>query len=157
VSINATLIAQMIVFLILIWFTMKFIWPPLTKAMDDRAKRIAEGLSAAERARKELADADARVAEEIKKARGEATAIIDKAHQQASQIIDKAKQDAIVEATRQKATAAADIESMTHRAREELRGQVASLAVSGAEKILKREIDANAHKALLDQLVAEMG
>ena len=156
-SINATLIAQMIVFLILIGFTMKFIWPPLTKAMDDRAKRIAEGLSAAERARKELADADARVAEEIKKARSEATAIIDKAHQQAGQIIDKAKQDAIVEATRQKATAAADIESMTHRAREELRGQVASLAVSGAEKILKREIDANAHKALLDQLVAEMG
>jgi F-type H+-transporting ATPase subunit b len=156
VSINATLIAQMIVFLILIWFTMKFIWPPLTKAMDDRAKRIAEGLSAAERARKELADADARVADEIKKARSEAMAIIDKAHQQANQIIDKARQDAIVEATRQKATAAADIESMTHRAREELRGQVATLAVSGAEKILKREIDANAHRALLDQLVAEM-
>jgi len=157
VSINATLIAQMIVFLILIWFTMKFIWPPLTKAMDDRAQRIAEGLSAAERARKELADADARVADEIKKARADAMSIIDKAHQQANQIIEKAKQDAIVEATRQKATAAADIESMAHRAREELRGQVASLAVSGAEKILKREIDANAHKALLDQLVAEMG
>ena len=156
-TINATLIAQMIVFLILIWFTMKFIWPPLTRAMDDRAKRIAEGLSAAERARKELADADARVADEIRKARVEAMAIIDKAHQQANQIIEKAKQDAIVEATRQKATAAADIESMAHRAREELRGQVASLAVSGAEKILKREIDANAHKALLDQLVAEMG
>ena len=155
-SINATLIAQMIVFLILIWVTMKFIWPPLTKAMDDRAQRIAEGLSAAERARKELADADARVAEEIKKARSEAMAIIDRATQQANQIIEKAKQDAIVEATRQKATAAADIESMTHRAREELRGQVATLAVSGAEKILKREIDANAHKALLDQLVAEM-
>ena len=155
-SINATLIAQMIVFLVLIWVTMKFIWPPLTKAMDDRAQRIAEGLSAAERARKELADADARVAEEIKKARSEAMAIIDRATQQANQIIEKAKQDAIVEATRQKATAAADIESMTHRAREELRGQVATLAVSGAEKILKREIDANAHKALLDQLVAEM-
>jgi F-type H+-transporting ATPase subunit b len=157
VTINVTLIAQMIVFLILIWFTMKFIWPPLTKAMDDRAQRIAEGLSAAERARKELADADARVADEIKKARVDAMTIIDKAHQQANQIVEKAKQDAIVEATRQKATAAADIESMAHRAREELRGQVASLAVSGAEKILKREIDANAHKALLDQLVAEMG
>ena len=155
-TINATLIAQMIVFLILIWFTMKFIWPPLTAAMDERAKRIAEGLSAAEKARKDLADADARVAEEIKKARVEATSIIDKAHQQANQIIEKAKQDAVVEAMRQKATAAADIESMTHRAREELRGQVAALAVTGAEKILKREIDANAHKALLDQLVAEM-
>ena len=156
-TINATLIAQMIVFLILIWVTMKFIWPPLTQAMDARAKRIADGLSAAEKARKELADADARVADEIRKARSEATGIIDKAHQQANQIIEKARQDAIVEATRQKATAAADIESMAHRAREELRGQVASLAVSGAEKILKREIDANAHKALLDQLVAEMG
>jgi F-type H+-transporting ATPase subunit b len=157
VTINATLIAQMIVFLILIWVTMKFIWPPLTTAMDERAKRIAEGLSAAEKARKDLADADARVQDEIRKARAEATGIIDKAHQQANQIIEKARQDAIVEATRQKATAAADIESMAHRAREELRGQVASLAVSGAEKILKREIDANAHKALLDQLVAEMG
>jgi F-type H+-transporting ATPase subunit b len=157
VTINATLIAQMITFGILIWFTMKFIWPPLTRAMDERAQRIAEGLSAAERARKELADADARVAEEIKKARVEAMSIIDRATQQANQIIEKAKQDAVVEAQRTKATAAADIESMTHRAREELRGQVASLAVSGAEKILKREIDANAHKALLDQLVAEMG
>lgn len=156
-TINATLIAQMIVFLILIWFTMKYIWPPLMTAMDERAKRISEGLSAAEKARKDLADADARVADEIRKARVEAAAIIDKAHQQANQIVDKARQDAIVEATRQKATAAADIESMAHRAREELRGQVASLAVSGAEKILKREIDANAHKALLDQLVAEMG
>ena len=156
-SINATLFAQMIVFLILIWVTMKFIWPALMKAMEDRAQRIADGLSAAEKARKDLADADTRVADEIKKARAEAATIIDKAHQQANQIIEKAKQDAIVEATRQKATAAADIESMAHRAREELRGQVASLAVSGAEKILKREIDANAHKALLDQLVAEMG
>ena len=156
-TINATLIAQMIVFLILIWFTMKFIWPVLMQAMDERAKRISEGLSAAEKARKDLADADARVAEEIKKARAEATVIIDKAHQQANQIVEKAKQDAIVEAQRQKATAAADIESLAHRAREELRSQVASLAVSGAEKILKREIDANAHKALLDQLVAEMG
>jgi F-type H+-transporting ATPase subunit b len=157
VTINATLVAQMIVFLILIWITMKNIWPHLMTAMDQRAQRIAEGHSSAEKARKDLADADARVADEIRKARVEATAIIDKAHQQANQIIDKAKQDAVVEAQRTKATAAADIESMTHRAREELRGQVASLAVSGAEKILKREIDANAHKALLDQLVAEMG
>jgi F-type H+-transporting ATPase subunit b len=157
VTINATLIAQMIVFLILIWVTMKYIWPPLMQAMDERARRISEGLSAAERARKELADADARVADEIRKARSEAMMIIDQAHQQAGQIVEKAKQDAIVEANRQKATAAADIESMAHRAREELRGQVATLAVAGAEKILKREIDANAHKALLDQLVAEMG
>jgi len=156
VTINATLIAQMIVFLILIWFTMKFIWPPLTKAMDERAHRISEGLSAAEKARKDLADADARVAEEIKTARAEAAQIIERAHQQANQIVDKAKQDAIGEGSRQKTAAAAEIDSMVHRAREELRGQVATLAVQGAEKILKREIDANAHKTLIDQLVAEI-
>lgn len=155
-SINATLIAQMITFGILIWFTMKFIWPPLTKAMDERAQRIAEGLSAADKARQELADADVRIAEEIRKARSEATAIIDKAHQQASGIVDKSRQDAIAEATRQKAIAAADIDSMVHRARDELRGKVSSLAVAGAEKILRREIDAGAHKALIDQLVSEI-
>lgn len=155
-NINATLIAQMIVFAILIWITMKFIWPPLMKAIDERAVRIAEGLSAADRAHKELADADARVAEEIKKARGEAAAIIEKAHQQAVQIVDKSKHDAISEGTRQKAVAEAEIESMVHRAREQLRDKVGTLAIAGAEKILKREIDANAHKALIDQLVTEI-
>ena len=155
-SINATLIAQMITFGILIWFTMKFIWPPLTHAMDERARRIAEGLSQAEKARKELADADARVADEIRKARVDATSIVDKAHAQASQIVDKARMDAIVEGTRQKTIAAAEIESMAHSAREALRGQVASLALAGASKILGREIDANAHKALIDELVASI-
>lgn len=155
-SINATLIAQILTFGILIWFTMKFIWPPLKNAMDERAGRIADGLSAAERARNELAEADVRVAAEIRKARAEAATIIDKAHQQANGIVDKSRQDAIVEATRQKAIAAAEIDSMVHRARDELRGQVASLAVAGAEKILHREIDVNAHKTLLDQLVTEI-
>ena len=155
-SINATLIAQMITFGILIWFTMKFIWPPLTKAIDDRAQRISEGLSAAERARKELADADVRVAEEIRKARGEALVIVDKAHQQATQIVENAKQHALAEAGRQKATAAAEIDNMAHRARETLRAQVGALAVSGAERILRRSIDADAHKALIDELVAEL-
>jgi F-type H+-transporting ATPase subunit b len=156
VTINATLIAQMIVFLILIWFTMKFIWPPLTKAMDERAHRISEGLSAAEKARKDLADADARVAEEIKKARMEATQIIDKAHQQANQIMDKAKADALLEAARQKAVAQAEIDGMVGKAREALRGQVAALAVQGAQKIIQREINPDAHKVLLDQLVTEI-
>ncbi|MEO5623229.1 MAG: F0F1 ATP synthase subunit B [Dokdonella sp.] len=155
-SINATLIAQMITFGILIWFTMKFIWPPLTHAMDERARRIAEGLSAADKARSELAQADLHAAEEIKKARAEAATIIDKARQQASGIVDRSKQDAIVEATKQKAIAAAEIDSMVHRARDELRGKVASLAIAGASKILRREIDANAHQALLDQLVSEI-
>ncbi len=155
-SLNATLIAQMIVFLILIWFTMKFIWPPLMKAMDERARRIADGLNAADRARKELADADARAADEIKKARADAAAIIEKANSQAGQIVDKARVDALAEAAKQKATALADIDNMAHRARAELRGQVAGLAVAGAEKILQREIDADTHKALIEQLVTEI-
>jgi F-type H+-transporting ATPase subunit b len=156
VSINVTLIAQSIVFLLLVWFTMKFIWPPLSTAMDERAKRIAEGLSAAERAQAELKDADARVAEEIKKARAQAAEIVDKAHAQANQIVDKAKTDALLEAARVKASAQADIDGMVGKAREALRGQVASLAVQGASKIVQREIDPAAHKALLDQLVAEI-
>jgi F-type H+-transporting ATPase subunit b len=156
VSINATLIAQIIVFGILIWFTMKFLWPPISGAMDERAKRIAEGLSAAERAQAELKDADARVAEEIKKARAQAAEIVDKAHAQANQIVDKAKTDALLEAARVKASAQADIDGMVGKARETLRGQVAALAVQGASKIVQREIDPAAHKALLDQLVTEI-
>ena len=153
---NITLVIQGLAFFAVVLLVMKFIWPPIITAIEERQAKIAEGLSQAEKARKELADADARVAEEIKKARAEATTIIDKAHQQATQIVDKARQDAIVEATKQKAIAAADIEAQAHKAREELRGRVAALAVAGAEKILNREIDANAHKALIDQLVTEI-
>ena len=155
-SINATLIAQIIVFGILVWVTMKYIWPVITQAMDERAQRIADGLSAAERAKAELKDADARVAEEIKQARAQASEIVDKAQQQANQILDKAKADALLEAARQKAVAQTEIEGMVGKAREALRAQVASLAVAGAQKIIQREINADAHKALLDQLVAEI-
>ena len=155
-SLNATLIAQTIVFLILVWFTMKFIWPPIVGAMDERAKRIAEGLSAADSARKELADADARAAEEVKRARAEAAVIIERANSQATQIVDKARTDALLEAAKQKTTAQADIENMAHRARAELRGQVAQLAIAGAEKILRREINPDTHKALIEQLVGEI-
>lgn len=153
-SLNATLIAQMLVFLILVWFTMKFIWPPILKAMEERAKRIADGLEAADRARKELADANTRADDEVRKARAEAAVIIERANQQAGQIVDKARADALLEAAKQKAQAQADIENMAHRARAELRGQVATLAVQGAEKILGREVNAATHKDLLDQLVA---
>ncbi|MCW5579244.1 MAG: F0F1 ATP synthase subunit B [Dokdonella sp.] len=153
---NLTLVVQGLAFFAVVWLVMKFGWPHIIGAIEERQNRIAEGLSQADKARKELADADARVAEEIKKARVEATSIVDKAQQQAAQIVDKARQDAIVEATKQKAIAAADIEAQAHKAREELRGKVAALAVAGAEKILRREIDANAHKTLLDQLVTEI-
>lgn len=153
---NLTLVIQGLAFFAVVLMVMKLGWPHIIAAIEDRQQKIAEGLSQAEKARKELADADARVAEEIKKARSEAASIIDKAHQQATQIVDKARQDAVVEGTKQKAIAAADIDAQTHKAREELRGKVASLALAGAAKILNREIDANAHKALIDQLVTEI-
>ncbi len=155
-NINATLFAQMITFGILIWVTMKFIWPPLAQAMDERAQRIAEGLAAADRAKAELQDANARVDDEIKKARVQASEIIDKAQQQANQILDKAKADALLEGARQKAIAQTEIEGMVGKARETLRGQVAALAVQGAQKIIQREINPDAHKVLLDQLVTEI-
>ena len=155
-EINATLVAQMIAFLALVWFTMKFIWPPLVKAMDERTQRIQDGLSAADKARKELAEADEQVQAEVRKARSDAAAIIDRAQQQANQMVDQARTDAQSEAARQKALAQDEIDNMSHRARDELRRQVAVLAVQGAERILKREIDPAAHKAMLDDLVAEL-
>ena len=155
-SINATLLAQILVFGILIWVTMKFLWPPLMQAMEERAKHIADGLAAAERARAELKDADARVAEEIKQARVQASHIIDAAQQQANQILDKARADAVAEIGRHKAMAEEEIASMAERAREQLREQVGMLAVKGAEKIVEHEIDAKTHKRLLDQLAAEI-
>lgn len=155
-NVNATLLGQAISFAILIWFTMKFIWPPLMAAIEERQKKIADGLAAAERARQELKDADARVADEIRKAREEATHIIDRANQQYNQIVDKAKVDAVAEGARQKAAAQAEIESLSHQAKEVLRQQVAALAVSGAEKILKREIDQARHRDLLDALAKEI-
>jgi F-type H+-transporting ATPase subunit b len=157
VNINATLFAQMIVFAILIWITMKFIWPPLMKAMDERAQRIGEGLAAADRSRTELEKAEEQVNALVRDARVKANEIIDQAHARANQIIDAAKNEAVAEAGRQKALAVAEIDVEANRAREELRKQVSSLAVAGASRLIKREIDANAHKALLDELAAELG
>lgn len=153
---NATLIGEMISFAILIWFCVHFIWPHINKAIEERQVKIAEGLGAAERAHAELKSADVKVAAEIKVARQQATEIIDKAQQQANQIIDKARAEAIVEINRLKANAEEDIASMAQRARDQLRGQVGALAVQGASKIVQREIDPAAHKALLDQLAAEI-
>ena len=153
---NITLLGQMITFAILIWFTVKFIWPPLMKAIEERQQKIAEGLAAADNAQKNLAQAEEKVNEELKIARTKANEIIEQAHQRANQIVDQAKNDAVVEANRQKAMAEADIAASANRAREDLRKQVSALAVSGAEKLLKREIDANAHKALIDDLAAQL-
>ena len=153
---NATLIGEMISFAILIWFSVHFIWPHINKAIEERQLKIAEGLDAAERARAELRDADSKVAAEIKVARQQAAEIIDRAQQQANQIIEKARGEAVSEINRLKASAQDDIASMAQRARDELREQVGALAVAGASRIVQREVDASTHKALLDQLAAEI-
>jgi F-type H+-transporting ATPase subunit b len=155
-NINMTFLGQMLSFAILVWFTTKFIWPQINGAIEERQKKVADGLAAAERARSELKDADAKVAVEIKQARLQATEIIDKAQQQANQILDKARADAVGEINRLKAVAQDDIASMAQRAREQLRERVGALAVQGATRIVQREIDPAAHKAMLDQLAAEI-
>lgn len=155
-DLNYTFFLQALSFAILIWFTMKFIWPPLMAAIEERQKRIAEGLAAAERSQRELAQAEDKVGELLKDARHKANEIIDQAHLRANQIVDKAKEDAVVEANRQKALALAEIDSAANKAREDLRRQLATLAVAGAEKLIRREIDANAHQALLDDLAAQL-
>ena len=155
-DINLTFIVQGFAFFAVAWLVMKFGWPHIIAAIEERQQKIAEGLAAADNAQKNLAQAEEKANEELKAARAKANEIIDQAHQRANQIIDAAKQDAVAEAGRQKALAEAEIDAASNRAREELRKQVSALAVTGAEKLLKREIDANAHKALLDELAAEI-
>ena len=155
-NIGLTLIAQALAFAALILLVAKFIWPPLLNAIEERQQKIAEGLAAADRSQKDLAQAQEKVNELLKEARIKANEIIDQAHARANQIVDAAREEALAEAARQKAAALAEIEAAANRAREELRKQVSVLAVSGAEKLLRREIDASAHKALLDELAAEI-
>jgi F-type H+-transporting ATPase subunit b len=155
-DIGMTLLGQALTFALLIAFTAKFIWPPLMAAIEERQQKIAEGLAAADRSKKDLAQAEDKVAEVLKEARAKAAEIITQAEARRSQIIDLAKEEAIEEGNRQKAAALAEIASATSRAREDLRKQVSSLAVAGAEKLIRREIDANAHRALLDELAAEI-
>ncbi|KAF1700413.1 F0F1 ATP synthase subunit B [Pseudoxanthomonas suwonensis] len=155
-NLNLTLFAQALAFAGLIWLIATKIWPPLLKALEERQQKIAEGLAAADRSQKDLAQAQDKVNELLKEARAKANEIIDQAHARANQIVDAAREEAVVEANRQKALAQAEIEASANRAREELRKQVSLLAVSGAEKLLQREIDAKAHKALLDELAAEI-
>jgi F-type H+-transporting ATPase subunit b len=155
-DINLTFIIQGLAFFAVAWMVMKFGWPHIMAAIEERQQKIAEGLAAADNAQKNLAQAQDKVNEELKAARAKANEIIEQAHQRANQIIDAAKTEAINEAARQKALAESEIAASTTRAREDLRRHVSALAVTGAEKLLRREIDANAHKALLDELAAEI-
>jgi len=155
-NLNATLFLQTIAMLIFVWFCMKLIWPVLLKAMDERREKIAEGLAASDRAEKELEAAKIEAGEEIRVAREKAGEIVDQANQRHSQILDQAKQDAVSERNRQVAAGEAEIAQSANQAREALRAQVASLAVLGASRLLEKEIDADVHRKLLDELIAEI-
>lgn len=155
-SINATLIGQMIVFALLVWFTMKFVWPPLTKALADRQQKIAEGLAQAERGQHEMELAQKRAAEVLKEARGKAGEILEQANKRGTEIVEEAKDTARKEGERLMASAQAQIEQERSQARAELQKQVVSLALAGAGKILGREVDAKAHNAMLEELAKQM-
>jgi F-type H+-transporting ATPase subunit b len=155
VSITSTLIIQMIVFLLLVWFTMKAVWPPIAAALDERAAQIRDGLSAADKAKAELVAANLRVEQELSAARNDAAQRLADAERLAQSMIEEAKGKANDEGTKIIAAAHAEAEQEATKARETLREQVAALAVKGAEQILRREVDARAHADLLDQLKAE--
>jgi len=155
-NINLTLFAQALVFAGLIWFTIKFIWPPLLAAIEARQKQIADGLAAGEQGRKSLEVSTRQAEESIKEARARATDILSQAEKRAAQLVEEAKGAAKDEGAREKAAAKAEIGQELQRARELLREQVAALAVAGAEKILRREVDARAHAELLDGIKRQL-
>ena len=155
-NINLTLIGQMIAFAAFVLFCMKYVWPPILAAMAERAEKIADGLAAADRAGHDLELAQEKAVERLKEAKEEASGIIDAANKRANQIVDEAKDAARTEGDRLKEAAQAEIDQEINRAREELRGQVATLALAGAEKLLEAEIDASRHAQLVDKLAAEL-
>ncbi|MFM8865104.1 MAG: F0F1 ATP synthase subunit B [Limnohabitans sp.] len=155
-SINATLFVQAIVFAILVWFTMKFVWPPIASALDERAAKIADGLAAADKAKSELASANARVEQELAQSRTETASRLADAERRAQAIIEEAKARATEEGNKIIAAAKVEAEQQAVKARESLREQVAVLAVKGAEQILRKEVNAGIHADLLSRLKTEL-
>ncbi len=155
-NINATLIGQSITFLVFVWFCMKFVWPPIINALEERKKKIADGIAAAERGEEEQELARKRAAEVLHEAKQQAQEILNNAQKRASEIVEEAKDDARTEGERLLAAARAEIEQEANRAREALRSQVAALAIAGASKVLEREIDEKAHSEMLNELVAQL-
>lgn len=155
-DINLTLIGQTIAMIFFVWFTMKYIWPPIMNAIEARQVAIADGLAAAERGQTDLANAKTEADKIIAAARDQARSIIDQANARANDIVEAARGEGEAEKQRRLESARAEIEVEINRARDELKAQVASIAVAGAERILAREIDANAHRELLDRLAAEL-
>lgn len=155
-NINLTLIGQTIAFAVFVWFCMKFVWPPLMAALEERRKKIADGLDAANRAERDLELAQEKAMQQLREGKEEAAQLIEQANKRANQIIDEAKEAAQAEGDRIKAGAQAEIDQQVNRAKEALRSQVATLAVAGAAQILERSVDENAHKELLDKLASEL-
>ncbi len=155
-NINATLFGQTIGFALFVWFCMKYVWPPVTEAMRARQKRIADGLDAADRAGHDLELAQEKAAQYLKKAKEEAAGIVDGANRRDTQIVEDARNQARDEAEKIKTAAHAEIDQAVSQAREQLRAQVAALALAGAEQILEASVDENAHKALVDKLAASL-
>jgi F-type H+-transporting ATPase subunit b len=155
-NLTATLIIQSLVFIILGWVTMKFIWPPLIAAIEDRQRKIAEGLAAADKGERSLADAQASAADIVKEARVQANKIADQAHRRSNEMIDEAKSTAIAEGQRLLSDARQEAVLEKTRVRDQLRGEVGTLAIAGATQVLGREIDARAHADLIEQLAKEI-
>ena len=155
-SINATFFAQLTVFFLLVVFTMKFVWPPIAKALDERAQKIADGLAAADKAKSELSSANKRVEDELAKSRNETAARLADAERRAQVIVEEAKSKATEEGNKIIAAAKVEAEQQTVKAREVLREQVAALAVKGAEQILRKEVNAGVHAELLGRLKTEL-
>ena len=155
-DINLTLIGQTIAMIVFVWFCMKFIWPPILNAIEERQEQIAEGLAAAEKGQDKLLQAQAESEEIVSDARKQATSILDQAHARANEIVAEGKSDGVKERERQLTAAKAEIEQEINKAREELRGQVSAIAIASAEKILKREIDDKAHEDILGKLAQEL-
>lgn len=155
-NITATLIGQMLFFIVFVWFTMKFVWPLITAAMAERQNKIADGLAAADRAARNLELAQEKAGAEIRAAKEQGAEIVAMANKRSAEIVEEAKVQARTEGDRLITAAKAEVAQEAHRAREQLRGQVAMLAVAGAEKVLGKTIDAKAHGELLDKLAAEL-
>jgi F-type H+-transporting ATPase subunit b len=156
VDINATLWGQTIAMVVFVWFCMKFIWPPILNALEERQKQIEEGLAAADKSQEALEAARAEAESIVGEARQQATGILDQAHARANEIVAEGKDAGVKERERQLAAARAEIEQETNKAREELRGQVSAIAVASAEKILRREIDSKVHEEILGKLAQEI-
>lgn len=155
-DINATIIGQMITFALFVWFTMKFVWPPLSKAMEDRRKKIGDGLAAGEQGRKELEEAKIQVTADLNQAKVEAAQIIEMANQRGNHIVEEAKQQARIEGERLLHLAESDIEQSYNQAKTKLLQQIAQISIVGAEKILQREVDKATNDRLVEELIDEM-